>query len=293
MDFTTIGSIGQYTKNMSMQVKWQNRQKSGNYEPEKKDTKDSVSEWIEEQKKKAGMIADESDDEKTEDKSLKAISDKLSRGEKLTYFEKQYLKKKDPKTYQKVIDTEIEQAYYEQQLRRCRTKDEFQRMKAARAAASLGTVNRVMNNPHITQEKKLEVISGEQMKAAAAERTEREFMRCGNYTSLPTESEKRYAEKKLAEAERNERRSKKDETKEEVVREEPKITEKDRKSVKVKVKTSKKKYRIKRGITKAQAEMLPEVRKTKRSRKKQKAAFTAGTVEFSAAVTVKTLDIKA
>lgn len=297
MDFTTIGSVGQYTKNLGMQIKWQNRQKSGNYAPEEKSVKEKVAEWAEKQKDSITNNFDNEDNQqgydKSKDKTLKTIADKLTRGEKLSFSERQYLKSKDPSTYQKLVDSEIEQAYYEQQLRRCRSKDEFQRMRMARAVYSLGTVNSVRNNPSITQEKKLEVISAEQIKAAAAERTEREFVKSGRYSSLPTEAERRYAAKKLAEAERNERRAKKDETEKKVVVEKPKVTEKDRKDVKAKTKTvTKKKYRIKRGINKAQAEQLPQVKKTRRANKRSGIAVS-GKAAFAAQVIVKSLDIKA
>lgn len=302
MDFAAIGSVRQYVKNMNLQVKWQNRQRTGNYAPESRtasryddgvsarnDGRQSVSQWIEEQKRKIQG----GDEDKSKDKNLKSIAEKLSRGERLTASEKRYLQRKDPKTYQKVVDTELEQTYYAQQLRRCRTKDEVQRLKFARAAASVGTVNSVKNNPHITQEKKLEIIAGEQMKAAAAERTEREFVRSGNYSSLPTESEKRFAEKKLAEAERNEKRNKKDEFEKTVVMEEPAVTEKDKKDAETKPRTViKKKYRMKRGITKAQAEQLAEVKKTKRAKKRVR-TFASGSAGLEASVAVKSLDIKA
>ena len=112
----------------------------------------------------------------------------------------EYLQKNDPQLYQKVKSIEAEQKNYENELKRCKTKEEVQRVRTNHAAASLSTVNNIKNNPNIPEGKKLELIWQEHMKNQALEEVTKEFVESGKYAKLPTEAEKAEAEKELKEA---------------------------------------------------------------------------------------------
>ncbi len=290
MDYTSIGSsVNSYIKSLDMQMKWQNKKCGGSFEKEASDESNAQT-----------SIAEENADDKKEDERLKRINSKLLKGDRLTPLEKQYLLGKDPQAYSKVMDIELEQMYYERQLKLCRTKDEFRRASMFRTASALEKVKSVTNSSGMTEDEKLEVISGERMRAAAAERTEREFMRSGEFSSLPTVAEYAIAAKKLAKAAAAERQRKKEEnarTPVVVKKRKPKLKNKKNGRTVSETKTvesagSKKRYRIKRGLTKAQAEQSPEVKKVKRSRRKYRNAVAMNAV-FAAEVAVKTLNIKA
>lgn len=83
---------------------------------------------------------------------------------------------------------------YEQELKKCRTKEDVQRLKLSRIGSSLATVKSIENNPHITQEKKLQMISLENAKCEKLERN-----------TQATEAEKAKAEKELQAAEQAKR----------------------------------------------------------------------------------------
>ena len=304
MDFMCSGSVNNYIKTMDMQAKWQNKKKSGNYSA---DGIKTASQWAEDQQKKLReQINDalskkdkEGEYDKSKDKVLKSITEKLNRGERLTFSERQYLQKRDPQAYQELCDTEKEQAYYESQLKKCRTKDEVHKLRMMRTMSSVSTVRSVQNNPHITQEKKLQVIMNEQRKNAAMEKIEKEFIRQGGMSRLPTQAECIAAAKKLAEAKRAENKQAEAIVEKKVVKKPHHDKDKDgvksentQKSEAKTVTVRKKNYSMKRKATTAEAEQSYVVKKVKKAMKRG-GVVIAETAFASAQHTVKALNIKA
>lgn len=302
MDFMYSCSVNNYIKTMDMQVKWQNKKKNGDYSA---DGIKAASQWGGEQKSKmrektVNISGDSSDeDDKSKDKVLKSITEKLNRGDRLTSSEKRYLRQKDPQAYQKVLDVEREQMFYESQLRRCRTKDEFHKLRMIRTISSLSTVKSAQNNSSLSQDNKLAVAAGEQQKNAAMERSEKEFIKRGELSGLPTQAECIAAAKKLAEARRSEKKPKEKTVGKKVVRKKTQpVKNKDGKTEKKdtqKVKTvtvRKKNYTLKRKITKAEAEQSYVVKKVKKAMKRGGIGIY-GTALSSADNIVKRLNVKA
>ncbi len=192
MDFSVMQSIGNYTKNMEMQMKWKQRKANNDFTADGSTTlRDSIARQAEEIRKSQ---ADGSS------KLSAQIRTKLAAGKKLTQEEMDYLQKNDPQTYQKAKAIEEEQKCYEEELKRCRTKEDVQRVKMNHTAASLSTVNNVKNNPAIPEGAKLGIMWQELMKTRALEETMGEFVKSGRYAQLPTEAEKAEAEKALKDA---------------------------------------------------------------------------------------------
>ncbi len=192
MDFSVMQSIGKYTKNMEMQMKWKRKKANSDFTADgSTKLSDSIARQAEEIRKSQ---ADGSS------KLSAQIRTKLATGKKLTQEEMDYLQKHDPQTYQKAKSIEEEQKSYEEELKRCRTKEDVQRVKMNHTAASLSTVNNVKNNPAIPEGAKLGIMWQELMKTRALEETMGEFVKSGRYAQLPTEAEKAEAEKTLGEA---------------------------------------------------------------------------------------------
>ncbi|EOS37699.1 hypothetical protein C808_03679 [Lachnospiraceae bacterium M18-1] len=192
MDFSVMQSIGNYTKNMEMQMKWKRKKANSDFTADgSTKISDSIARQAEEIRKSQ---ADGSS------KLSAQIRTKLATGKKLTQEEMDYLQKHDPQTYQKAKSIEEEQKSYEEELKRCRTKEDVQRVKMNHTAASLSTVNNVKNNPAIPEGAKLGIMWQELMKSRALEETLGEFVKSGRYAQLPTEAEKAEAEKALKEA---------------------------------------------------------------------------------------------
>lgn len=195
MNFFTVQSLNTYTKNMEMQMKWQNKKDTNNFKADGSTKLDSVS-------KQAEEIRKSNADGTT--KMSAQIDLKLNSGKKLTADEIEYLMKHDPQKYQKVKQIEAEQKNYENELKKCKTKDEVQRVRMMHTASSLSAVNSIKNNPVIPEEKKFELIMHEHRKNQAIEASTVEFVESGKYAKLPTEEERLKAEKDLKEVKEEE-----------------------------------------------------------------------------------------
>lgn len=192
MNIFMMQSLGTYTKNMEMQMKWQQKKAKNDFTADgSTKLKDPTAQQAEEIRR---AQADGSS------KLSAQIRTKLATGKKLTQEEMDYLQKNDPQTYQKAKAIEDEQKSYEEELKRCKTKEDVQRVKMNRTAASLSVVNNVKNNPAIPEGAKLGIMWQELMKNRALEETISKFVESGRYAQLPTEAEKMEAEKTLKEA---------------------------------------------------------------------------------------------
>lgn len=193
MNFFMMQSLGSFTKNMAMQMKWQIKKDNNDFSADG-NTKlaDPIARQAEEIRRSQ---ADGSS------KISSQIRAKLATGKKLTQEEMQYLQKNDPQTYQKAKAIEEEQKSYEEDLKRCETKEDVQRIRMNRTAASLSVVNSVKSNPAIPESAKLGIIWQELQKNMALEETISTFIKSGRYSQLPTEAEKLEAEKAMKEAE--------------------------------------------------------------------------------------------
>lgn len=196
MNVMMIGSLHTYTKNMSMQMKWQQKKASGDYGADKKSSAVSGKYGMKEQTEDALAPARTSDSAK----EIGKIRTKLNAGKRLTSDEMAYLEEHDPQLYKKAKEIEMERQAYEQELKRCKTKEDVQRLKMSHAASALSTVNEVKNNPNIPGGKKLELIVQEHCKFSSIEAATQEFIDSGRYSKLPSEQEQHKAEKEMEEA---------------------------------------------------------------------------------------------
>lgn len=199
MDFTSIGSMHNYINTTKMQQKWKLKKKNGNF---KADGTKSIGEWIEKQtKKNSSNTFNITRNEDTTDKMLQDINNKLAVGKKLTLEEREYLRQKNPQLYRQLEQQEAEEKQYKEDLKHCKTKEDVQKLKMSKVAASLSVVNSVKNNPNIPEGAKLGLIAAEQQKMRAIEEATVKFIKSERYAKLPTEAEKAEAERILQEAE--------------------------------------------------------------------------------------------
>ena len=190
MDFAMIGSLDQYMKNQRLQMQWEIKKRNGNVNAHTR----SLSDLLKKTPAAAAAPQQIDDERERSDTKLKEIKDKVLNGQKLTPDERRYLQAKDPMTYQKLRSVEADQKSYERELRRCKTKEDVQRLKTMRVGASLAAVNSVANNPHISKAKKLELCQIEKLRCDKLEASTLAFVRKGEYAKLPTEAEKAKAE---------------------------------------------------------------------------------------------------
>lgn len=186
MDFFTIGNINAYTKNLKLQAMWDTKKRSGDVTAHR----DTGSNWMMEDLER-----------QRENDKLARITNKVLNGRKLTGEERDYLRSKSPQAYQQLLQSEQEQKAFENELRRCETKEDVLRLKTDRINAALSVVKSVENNPHINAEQALGIAMAQLAKVQAYERTTLKFIKSGEYDKLPTEAERAQANEDAREAE--------------------------------------------------------------------------------------------
>ena len=206
MNVAMISSLNTYTKTMKMQMKWQQRQSSGDYTSKTtsgntSDGTSAVDRILREQQEKAAERMKQS----ASSVSREQIDTKLRSGKKLSAAEMEYLKEHDPQTYEKARKIQMEREAFERELKKCRTKEEVQRVKLSHAAASMAAVKEADTNPNIPKGQKLALIMQELAKNNALCDAERAFIQSGDYGRLPTENERLKAEEDLKKAEEAEK----------------------------------------------------------------------------------------
>ncbi len=211
--FTGYGKIGNYTRTQSMKQKWQNRKTTGDFSSKEnkavkydsRSTSDIIRDKIQEEANKIKDIYEELF-EKDEDSGsrMTEIRNKYMAGGKLTADEMEYVSKKDPKFYQEIKAEQQELKSFEKKLRAAKTKEAAQRVIADEANASLSKVNAVVNNPHISEGDKMAVCVAEYRKLVKKQEIFAIFEEKGEYSRLPTDAEKRKAEKEIREAKEEE-----------------------------------------------------------------------------------------
>ena len=280
MNFLMTQSLNAYTRNMEMQMKWQKKQDTSDFTAD-----GSMKLDLDPTRRQAEQIRQSRAD--GSDSLAKQIDLKLNSGQKLTAEEMEYLRKNDPQAYQKVKSIETEQKNYEKELKKCKTKEEVERVKMAHTATSLSAVNSIMNNPVIPEEKKFELVMQEHRKNQAMQTTTQEFVESGQYAKLPTEAERQKAEKDLKEAKEKElgienpaekteeKDQKEDPAAEENVKDEAAAAEEAVRAAKMEkeVKT----LTREREMSRMEAETTPEALKVKRAR--ARAAYQTSSTE--------------
>lgn len=267
MNFLMINSVNSYVKGIDMKNRWQQKKEKADFS---EDYTLNERQRKNEMFKKSYMEQRENDNE---DKTLSAINNKIAVGSKLTPDEMKYLQVKNPTLYQKLKDIEKEKKQYEEDLKKCKTKEEVDKLKMSKISSSLSAINSVKNNPNIPESKKLEIAAQEQRRLNELGEIEAKFIKSGEYAKLPTEEEKAKAEKDMREAEENLREVSPDKTTEEKTVSKSETESEDKKDIpenqnaeEIATGTDKTDYEEKLTVT--EAELTPEAKKVKRARAK-------------------------
>lgn len=292
MSIMMMGSLHTYASNMKMQMKWEQKKSKGDY------SADGTTSIAEQLRKEAGGIGTASS--RSKEAVLNGIRLKLNAGKRLSSSELEYLKKNDPETYQHVKAMEMERKAYEQRLKSCKTKEEVQRLKASQMAASLDRVREVNNDPNIPDGEKLKLTMQEHQKVSSVTDSTVKFAQSGEYSRLPTEAEKRKAEKDLKEAKEAEMKGETKDHKDTAVDEKASQAPEDSTSKTEETVADKDEHTdaqlakarelvLSSKKTRVEAELTPEAQKVRRSRAK---AVYVQNMNTGEAASVSTIDIQ-
>ena len=208
MDFRSISSVQSYFKTLDSKYQAEKQQEEGpavSTDPAKKQSK--LDEWIKQrQDEMKSAIETMKRMEESTDHKLAGIQSKVYSGTSLSRAEKEYLKTKNPVLYARLEAADLEKKVYERELKRCRTKEEVQRLKLSHTASSLSAVNAGQHSAGASSEQKMALAQGELYKLKGMQDATNRFVRSGAYHSLPTEREKAIAEKRVEQAQERRRR---------------------------------------------------------------------------------------
>lgn len=117
------------------------------------------------------------------------LDNKIISGGVLTPEEEKYLEQNDPEKLKKYRQMRAEKKAYEEKLRKCKTKDEVQRLKTQTLGGYMSALKKIENNPNIPLSEKLAQAQQYLAKTRNIQDAEAKFMATAEYGELPTEAE--------------------------------------------------------------------------------------------------------
>lgn len=189
------GTITNVVKYQVMNSKWQQKKDSGHVLS--KEERNERENWTEEDY----LIADfeEQAAQNREASKNTEIKNKIWSGAALTQEEIEYLEKNNPEDLKKYREIKAERKAYEDKLKKCRTKDEVERVKTETMGEYMSSLKSVVNNPNIPKAAKLAKAQEMLTKTNNIQEVHLKFVQSESYQKLPTEAEE--AEKREKERE--------------------------------------------------------------------------------------------
>ena len=175
------GTLYEAGKMMVMQNKWEQKKSTGNIN--KKDQKELTPQERDLQRYREQL------EETKKGNEYSALYSKIQSGQKLSPAEEDKLKAQDMKAYLDYKADQAEQEAYEERLKRCRTKDEVQRLQTAKMQGNLSKIKNIENDPYISDAEKLKMARIIQGDTTANAKIYQEFTQSEEYEKMPTEGE--------------------------------------------------------------------------------------------------------
>jgi hypothetical protein len=175
------GTLYEAGKMMVMQNKWEQKKSTGNIN--KKEQKELTPQERELQRYREQL------EETKKGNEYSALYSKIQSGQKLSPAEEDKLKAQDMKAYLDYKADQAEQEAYEERLKKCRTKDEAQRLQTAKMQGNLSKIKNIENDPYISDAEKLKMARIIQGDTTANAKIYQEFTQSEEYEKMPTEGE--------------------------------------------------------------------------------------------------------
>lgn len=190
------GTLYEAGKMMVMQNKWEQKKSTGNIN--KKEQKELTPQERELQRYREQL------EETKKGNEYSALYSKIQSGQKLSPAEEDKLKAQDMKAYLDYKADQAEQEAYEERLKKCRTKDEAQRLQTAKMQGNLSKIKNIENDPYISDAEKLKMARIIQGDTTANAKIYQEFTQSEEYEKMPTEGELQQLRKMERDAEKAE-----------------------------------------------------------------------------------------
>lgn len=130
-----------------------------------------------------------------ESRKPNAITSKLQAGGKLTPEEIEYLKKNNPQALKEYQEIQKEREGYKKQLKKCKSKEEVEKLKMTKMGQYMAAAKKTMNDPYILKSEKLAMMQKMLMKISAIEIEHEKFLQSLKFAKLPDEEKEAKKEK--------------------------------------------------------------------------------------------------
>lgn len=178
------GTVKNAVQLQMLNNKWQQKKESGKLSKEERNARDN---WTQEDYLIQDIKEQAEQTRKVEHDTK--IDNKIMAGGTLTPDEEKYLEQNNPEALKKYKEIKAEKKAYEDKLRRCRTKDEVERVKLNTMGEYASSLKKVVNDPLIPKSEKLAKAREMLAKTNNVQDVHISFVNSAQYEELPTEGE--------------------------------------------------------------------------------------------------------
>ena len=178
------GTVKNAVQLQALNGKWQQKKESGKLTKEERNEREN---WTQED-----YIIQDIKDQAEQNRKVEhdtKIDNKIMAGGTLTPDEEKYLEQNNPEALKKYKEIKAEKKSYEEKLRKCKTKDEVERVKMNTMGEYAASLKKVVNDPLIPKSEKLAKAQEMLAKTNNVQDVHISFVNSPEYEELPTEGE--------------------------------------------------------------------------------------------------------
>ena len=178
------GTVKNAVQLQALNGKWQQKKESGKLTKEERNAREN---WTQED-----YIIQDIKDQAEQNRKVEhdtKIDNKIMAGGTLTPDEEKYLEQNNPEALKKYKEIKAEKKSYEEKLRKCKTKDEVERVKMNTMGEYAASLKKVVNDPLIPKSEKLAKAQEMLAKTNNVQDVHISFVNSPEYEELPTEGE--------------------------------------------------------------------------------------------------------
>lgn len=178
------GTVKNAVRLQVLNNKWQQKKDSGKLT---KDERNARENWTKEDYLIQDIKEQAEQNRKAEHDTR--IDNKIMAGGTLTPDEEKYLEQNNPEALKKYKEIKAEKKLYEEKLKKCRTKEEVERVKLNTLGEYASALKKVVNDPLIPKSEKLAKAREMLAKTNNVQNVHISFVNSSEYEELPTEGE--------------------------------------------------------------------------------------------------------
>lgn len=179
------GTIYNTIRLQTLHNKWMQKKESGNVLSRKE--VNERAKWTKEDWLKQNFMQQLEQDRQTSTRN--EIAGKVMSGQALTPDEEKYLEQNDPQLLKTYKEAKVQKKEYKEKLKKCKTKDEVEKLKTQTLGTYLSSFKKIEYNPCIPISQKLATAQKYLGFTRNIEDAHEEFKRSGAYKKLPTQEE--------------------------------------------------------------------------------------------------------